>query len=248
MSFSKYQRGFSLIEVAVALFIIALLLGSIMVPLGTQIETRQYDDTQRLLGRVREALIGFAIENGYLPCPDKNAGVGGAGTANDGIEDWDGTASACSATSQGNVPWVTLGIGASDVWGNRLRYQVSANFARRPAAFGLTFSNQATVNICTLQGCPTGSRLVDTNPNAAVAVIISLGKNGYSAINANTGTANPNPPAANTEEQENVTGPATFASRTRTTADSAAGEFDDVVVWISKPVLFNRMVAAGRLP
>jgi hypothetical protein len=29
---------------------------------------------------------------------------------------------------------------------------------------------------------------------------------------------------------------------------STAGEFDDVVTWISKYALFSRMVAAGKLP
>jgi len=29
---------------------------------------------------------------------------------------------------------------------------------------------------------------------------------------------------------------------------STSGEFDDVVVWIPKTTLFNRMVAASKLP
>jgi len=29
---------------------------------------------------------------------------------------------------------------------------------------------------------------------------------------------------------------------------STAGEFDDVVTWLGKYTLFNRMVAAGKLP
>ncbi len=79
-----------------------------------------------------------------------------------------------------------------------------------------------------------------------MAVVISLGKNGLGAINALTGVANPAP--TNADENENLNGPATFASRTMTAADSAAGEFDDIVVWLSKNTLFNRMVAAGKLP
>jgi hypothetical protein len=79
-----------------------------------------------------------------------------------------------------------------------------------------------------------------------VAVVISLGKNGLGAINASTGAANPAPTSA--DENENLNGPSTFASRTLTTAGTAAGEFDDIVIWLSKSVLFNRMVSAGKLP
>src|SRR6185295_584121 len=62
-------RGFTLIEMAVAVFVIALLLGSILVPLTTQVEQRKISDTQRLLDETREALIGFAAANGRLPRP-----------------------------------------------------------------------------------------------------------------------------------------------------------------------------------
>ena len=240
------QHGFTLIELAMAVFIISLLLGSLLLPLTTQVEQRQVNDTEKNLQEIREALIGFALTNGYLPCPDKVTGAG-AGTANDGVEDI--IAGTCVATSEGNLPWVTLGVGASDVWGNRYRYQVSAAFAQRSPAAGGTFSlsSAATINVCTSSGCPTAStRLTGTSPEGAAAIVISLGKNGYSAINATTGTANAAPASA--DENENVTGPSTFVSRTRSAVGAAAGEFDDVVIWISRHTLFNRMVVAGKLP
>ena len=31
-------------------------------------------------------------------------------------------------------------------------------------------------------------------------------------------------------------------------SDVQTSTFDDIVIWISRPVLFNRMVAAGKLP
>jgi len=31
-------------------------------------------------------------------------------------------------------------------------------------------------------------------------------------------------------------------------ADVPSTAFDDILIWISRPILFNRMVAAGRLP
>jgi len=242
------QSGFSLIELAVAMFILVLLLGSILVPLGTQVEQRQISETQKTLEQIQEALVGFAVARGYLPCPDKttSAGAGVAPNApNDGLEDRT-TTGTCVATSEGNVPWVTLGVGNSDVWGNRFRYQVSAAYAQSPPGATFNLSSSATINVCRAAGCPTGTRLTNASPDGAAAIVISLGKNGLGAINANTGTANPTP--SSTDENENLNGPNTFVSRTITTADTTAGEFDDVVVWLSKYTLFSRMIAAGRLP
>jgi len=239
----QIPRGFTLIEIAVAIFIIAILLGSILVPLTTQVEQRQVSDTQKALEEIKEALLGFAVAKGYLPCPDKTT-AGGAGTANDGIEDVD-AAGACVATSQGNVPWATLGVGASDVWGNRFRYQVTPAFSQRAPAAGGSFSlaSVGTINVCTASAC--AARLTAD----AVAIVISLGKNGYMAISANTGIAIPCPPGGcSADEVANETGPGTFVSRTITPAGTAAGEFDDIVTWLSKHTIFNRMVAAGKLP
>jgi len=242
---SGRAAGFTLVEIAIAIFIITLLLGSILVPLTTQVEQRQVSETEKTVVNIKEALVGFAVANGYLPCPDKTTAAG-AGTANDGIEDVN--AGVCVATSQGNVPWVTLGVGTSDVWGNRFRYQVTAAYAQRPPAPGGSFnlSTAATINVCTAGGCPANTRLTAESPDGAVAVVISLGKNGLGAINASTGTTNPAPTSA--DENENVTGPAFFVRRTMTPADAAAGEFDDIVIWLSKHTLFNRMVVAGKLP
>jgi type II secretory pathway pseudopilin PulG len=230
----------------VALVVISLLVGSILAPLVTQVEERQVSDTEKTLAEIREALMMFAVANGYLPCPDKNAGVGGAGTANDGIEDVD-AAGACVATNQGNLPWVTLGGGAADVWGNRFRYQVSPAFAQRAPGAVFNLSSAATIVVCrTVSPCLPANQLTNTSPEGAAAVIISSGRNGYAAINATTGTTNPAPASA--DELENEGGPTNFVSRTRSPVGSAAGEFDDVVTWISKYALFSRMVAAGKLP
>ena len=77
-------------------------------------------------------------------------------------------------------------------------------------------------------------------------VILSYGKNGFGAINSATNT--PNPAPASADEVENTNGDSKFVSRSQTDVNSAAGEFDDIVVWLSSNVLFNRLVAAGKLP
>src|SRR5437762_13518430 len=70
-------KGFSLVELAVALAIIALLLAGALIPLSTQVEVRNVADTQRRIESIREAILGFAQANGRLPCPAYGGTPGG---------------------------------------------------------------------------------------------------------------------------------------------------------------------------
>jgi prepilin-type N-terminal cleavage/methylation domain-containing protein len=257
------ERGFTLVEIAIAIFIITLLLGSILVPLTTQVEQRQVSETQKTLEDIKEALVGHAIAKGYLPCPDRTSGGAGTAwdTANDGVEDYNTGTGVCFSTSlSGNVPWVTLGLGASDPWGNRFRYRVTAAYAQRPLPSPpnppnipplFNLSTAATLGVTTTSG---GTLLTAANPDGAVAVIISHGKNGYGAMNAQTNILRPNPPLANSDESDNQGG-TTYTSRVPTVIATPCGgvgqplcEFDDIVIWMGKYTLFQRMVAAGKLP
>jgi prepilin-type N-terminal cleavage/methylation domain-containing protein len=239
-------RGFTLVEIAVAIFIITILLGSILVPLTTQVEQRQVSETQKMLENIKEALNGHAVAKGYLPCPDRTSGGAGTAndTANDGVEDYNtGTGICFSTTLTGNVPWVTLGLGAMDPWGNRFRYRVHSAYAQRAPAARFNFSTATNLTVTATSG---GTLLTAASPDGAVAVIISHGKNGYGAMNALTNTARPVPTSA--DEVDNSAGGTSYTSRTITPLGSTAGEFDDIVIWLGKYTLFNRMVAAGKLP
>jgi prepilin-type N-terminal cleavage/methylation domain-containing protein len=242
----QIHRGFTLVEIAVAIFIITILLGSILVPLTTQVEQRQVSETQKMLENIKEALIGHAVAKGYLPCPDRTSGGAGTAndTANDGVEDYNtGTGICFSTTLTGNVPWVTLGLGAMDPWGNRFRYRVHSAYAQRAPAARFNFSTATNLTVTATSG---GTLLTAASPDGAVAVIISHGKNGYGAMNALTNTARPVPTSA--DEVDNSAGGTSYTSRTITPLGSTAGEFDDIVIWLGKYTLFNRMVAAGKLP
>jgi len=244
-------RGFTLVEIAIAIFIITILLGSILVPLTTQVEQRQVSESQKMLEDIKEALVGHSIAKGHLPCPDRTSGgTGGTNdTANDGVEDFSGGACIGSISGAGstlravgNVPWQTLGVHAADPWGDRFRYVVDMEFSNRPpSAFGLASS--ADLGVCTSASC--AARLTALAPDGAVAVVISHGRNGYGAINALTGTARPNPTSP--DELDNLGG-STYTSRAITSVGSGAGEFDDIVTWLGKYTIFHRMVAAGKLP
>jgi prepilin-type N-terminal cleavage/methylation domain-containing protein len=219
---NRRDRGFTLIELAIGLVIIAALLGMLMVPLSTQFDQQRYSETQRQLDTMREAVVGFAVATGRLPCPaTPNVAntTAGAGTENCGIV-------------EGVAPWVSLGVPETDAWGRRFTYRVTAAFADAPAAGTLSsFLMTDNGDITITNG---GANIATQIP----AIIVSHGKNGLGAYQQNgtqiAGTVG--------DELQNANNTPTFVSRLN------APDFDDLVVWVSPNVLKTRMVAAGRLP
>ena len=258
--------GFTLIEMAIVLIIITLVVGSALVPLGAQIEQRRRSETQKTLDEIKEALIGYALANNALPCPSRvnTAGIpDGYAIPNSDPTTPPNPNIVCGYdTTQpypqiltGYIPWVTLGVNNHDAWGNLIRYAVDIKFTPTPTPtppyplpatpFSLTTTGNITIQSRNTAGAPT---TISTNIPAAV---LSLGKNGYGALSADF-IAQSSVPASNTDEKQNIaSGSLTYFSRTPAPSGTSAtigGEFDDTVVWISPNILFNRMVAAGKLP
>ncbi|OHC67779.1 MAG: hypothetical protein A2045_07680 [Rhodocyclales bacterium GWA2_65_20] len=230
-------RGFTLTELAVVLVIIALLIGGMMVPLSAQQDMRNRQDTDKALANIRDAILGFAVVNGYLPCPASptvQTGTGGAtcpGAA--GCEARTGTSctSISGGVSYGVMPWATLGLPETDSWGNRYTYAVTATFSDS----GSKFSLSSTSNIDVYSAAPPGGTPLASNGLPVIA--ISHGKNGFGAYTPQ-GTQQSTANAAS-DETENFNGNADFVSNTA---------IDDQLMWISPGVLMNRMVTAGKLP
>lgn len=55
----KCNCGFTLVELAMVLFIVTLLLGAILPPLATQIQQKQIEQTQAQLDEAKEVLFGY---------------------------------------------------------------------------------------------------------------------------------------------------------------------------------------------
>lgn len=244
------QKGFSLIELAIVLAVLALLLGGLLVPLTMQIEQQRIRETQKMLEDAKEAIIGFAIANGRLPCP--------ASISSNGQESFDTAAGGsaangkCSNFFNGFLPAVTLGISpvdangyAVDAWGltqNRIRYAVTTANNNAFTTTGGMAATTMSVLLPDLRVCVTATGTTAANcgtatslANNAIAVVYSLGKN------AATG-------GAGLDEAANLNGDAVFISHTPAASTAANGEFDDLVTWLSPSILFNRMVAAEKLP
>jgi prepilin-type N-terminal cleavage/methylation domain-containing protein len=221
----KSIRGFTLIELAIVLFIITLLLGGVLTPLGQQIAERQTGETRRALESARIALVGYALRQanqaGPLPCPDV--------LNNDGLEDRlaDGK---CVAFT-GNLPWKTLGLAEGDAWGNRLGYAVAADWTISAGRTSVATTSVANdVQICPDKTC--------AQPMSAAAVVLSHGRNGFGASNVG-GTSNLAPTSA--DEVENSNADPRFVMHPPRAADRPGGEFDDLLLPLSPDWLRGRL-------
>ena len=240
---TRWQRGFSLTELAIVLVIVALLIGGMLVPLSAQRDILAANETQRQLAEIRGALLGFAAANGRLPCPASPSVTGVENPAGGGD---------CANQWNGFLPGITLGIGPTDAqgyvldsWNNRIRYAVTASNSNAFTTTNGVKNNWSAALSPDLKVCNSAASITNAGTNSAdcpstdritadeavVAVIISPGKNGGSTPTAAGELANW--PSSNDRVFVN-------------TAQSPS--FDDIVLWLSSNILYNRLIAAGKLP
>lgn len=219
--------GFSLIELAVVLGIVALLSGGLIQGLASQRNYAGQRDAQLQLNGAVETLLAFAMLNGRLPCPAKATLAASDPAA--GRED-------CSLTGgHGVLPWVTLGLAECDPWGRRLSYFAQPQFTaavppEAHAAFSLETPGNARIR-----------EALNADHDSAAdlpAVIVSHGPRGGGAylpqgVREEGGSG---------EENENADADLIFI------AHPPSPDFDDQVAWIIPSLLKSRLVAVGKLP
>jgi type II secretory pathway pseudopilin PulG len=262
---SSVSTGFSLVEIAVVLIIITVLFALLATPLSGQIEARRIEETRKLQESVKEALLGFAVANGRLPCP-------ASGTSN-GIESYctNGTGGCgapllavqphgrCTNPFDGFVPAVTLGVSPVDATGylidawpnaaaSRMRYAVSTDVDANGYSLTRTDGIKARTMAMVVSGpnlivCSTGltAAASATACNAPTQTLAT----GAAAVLLSLGSNGGTPFASLSFDEQNnqsTTPDRVFTSGTPT------GNFDDVVTWLSMNTLFGRMVQAGKLP
>lgn len=237
-------EGFTLVEIAVVLVIVAILLAGIVPTLSSQMEQKNRNETKKKLEEIKEALIGYAVINGRLPCPAAPNTTGVEAFASGG----NASNGNCANFWNGFVPASTLGLTGLDSagyivdgWNNRIRYAVTTSNANAfttsiTSTTGMTLSGMnPDLVVCptastSSTSCSAGSPLTTSAP----VVIYSTGPNGSSGGTSADEAENPNPNSADNDR--------VFASH------DAGPNFDDLVVWLSLNTLLNRMVAAGKLP
>lgn len=253
----KNQTGFSLVELSIVILIMGLLLGGLMMPLSMQRENARLRDAREQLQSVRSAIEGFALVNGYLPCP--------ATPASDGVAAPSG--GACAA-QHGFVPATTLAMNGQrntdnlllDPWGSPLRYSVSSSDANSDGTWDFVTAGemrvvtmailQPDISVCSTASGSSPTACASTNvtlTQQAPMVLYSLGKDWSSFTSAdqleNVG-ANVGGGASGSTYQ--VAADDVFVVRGK--SDLGGSEFDDLVVWLSSNRLYGRLVDAGHLP
>lgn len=235
------QLGFSLIELALSMLILALVLGALLRPIASQIEQHKYQQTEKDLEEIRQALYGFAMANGRLPRP--------AVSELDGREAAQcGDVPACS----GFVPYATLGVARADAYGKLYMYSVTRRFTESTPR--LSFADEGAWTIQTRMDSDPG-RLVNL-AEKIVVVVRSFGARNFGRSVHGSNLANDS--VTNVDETFN-SGIAsggdplkslTFRYRLPSTLENAAygGPFDDQMIWIPTSLYMRQMVQAGRLP
>ena len=255
----RRTAGFSLVEMAMVLLIVGLLLAGLVPTISSQIEQRHRSETQKALDETKEALVGFAIASARLPCPASSTSNGqesfctsatGACVATTTVQ----SHGKCSNYYNGFVPVASLGITPvdeqgymRDSWNNRIRYAVASNTVNAidnalTSANGIknaTMSEIADADLLYICASSVGINVSDCGTalklsSKAPALAYSTGKNGATGGASGDELANPNPNSSNNDK--------VFVSHDQTSS------FDDTVIWLSPNILFNRMVAAGKLP
>lgn len=238
MSSVMKRTGFSLVEMAVVLTIVGLLMAGLLPMISGQMEQQHRTETRKQMQEISGTILGYAASQSTprLPCP-ANPSIATGGT-NAGISD-------CTL-SVGVIPWVTLGTSETDAWGRRFTYAIASSVS---GTFGSSFTLNSTGNLDIYNSsggsCPSTNCVADN----MAAVIISHGVNGCGAyltsgspltIAAGDGSGS-DCGNAGADQFANTDG-TPFVSRDEGTS------YDDIVVWISPNILFNRMVSAGKLP
>ncbi|MER2539248.1 MAG: prepilin-type N-terminal cleavage/methylation domain-containing protein [Azonexus sp.] len=230
-------RGFTLTELTIVLIIISLLLGGMLMPLSAQRDLRANSETQDLLNEINNSLMGFAIANGYFPCP--------AISSSNGLEDRAVLTLICNK-DYGILPWTTLGVKPTDSWGRLFYYRASPNFSSGSPGTKFSYLSGRDITIKTRNTAGVLTNL--SNTNDIPIAFFSTGKNGYWGTQQDAAGKNPDSLGINDDEDTNSGNMKILISRENSPDTSPGGEFDDLVAWISPGIIFAKMTAAGRLP
>ena len=233
-----YEKGFTLIELAIVLLIIGLLSKNRLEPIAFAQERQRYSKSYSNLQFIKESLLAHVVATGTLPCPISANKPSGANT------------SIVCNVDQGGIPAAILGIAGAvnehgallDEWGRDYLYAVS--LSSHPAEGDqhlpdwTTVGEASAVGIANLRGslalcmratavsCPMNQ----VRANELAFVVVSNGRKISQAA----------------RETENSDGDNIFVVAEYSIEGSTA--FDDQVVWSSAQEVMYWMLRAAWLP
>ncbi len=262
-------NGFSLVELAIVIFVVGILLTAGLKLLSVRVNTAQIEATTTHQEAIKQALISYLGKHKRLPCP--NTAANGALPA-----------PLPPCLSSGIVPYAELGLDRSTVldgWENYFTYVLTPNpistllppkmpATLPPYTTAWTYSYHPSINISPLTTNPfqafwpansTGGVTVSDGVNTianpalatgAVLALISHGRNGYGATNVKLGINDAS--AAGADEIQNITpliapGNLSVIKRDATDSTTAGGAFDDMVLALSAREIISPLVLDGSI-
>ncbi len=265
----RRQSGFSLIELAIGLTILALAAVGLTAAIGKLTEQRKLVETRTIVEDARDALLRYVATSGRLPCPAIAASNGQESVA--GVV---GGVVTCTAES-GFLPAVTLGLTGLDANGlltdgwrdgagtaagthlRALRYAITslnapvANALTSPslgAAGSLTRRIDVQAAIDAGQGlfvCRSAAG-IGAGVNRCGAAANTLAQNAAAAI-WSQGINGNSPGDYSGDENQNagLPVPRVLISRDYAPLDAVGGNFDDIVTWVAYPEVADRLLRGG---
>ncbi|MFO1434924.1 MAG: prepilin-type N-terminal cleavage/methylation domain-containing protein [Gammaproteobacteria bacterium] len=225
-------HGFTLVEIAIALLIISIMISGVLGSTRIFLEQRDAQQTSQQLEQIVEALYGYALTHGYLPCPTTE---GNPKATTYGAEDARDAAGRCPTLgADGFLPWKTLGLTEPhDAWGSPrqdaaspwlgyFRYRVAPEFSSSAAPIRLS-TEQSSSAFLRVRDEIDSADLTDVKgrpPQAPVAIVYSTGPDRI--------------PNGRNADYDLI-----YQGGTRTE------KFDDMTVWIGRPALLAKLVSAG---
>jgi prepilin-type N-terminal cleavage/methylation domain-containing protein len=267
----RRASGFTLVELAIVMAIVAFLLAGLMFTLSAQTEQRSNEETRRRLELARELVLAFVVVNGRLPCPARSTSAGAEArdtTTGDcisgGVQDFYGGTLSSGATG-GLLPAQTIGFQqvdssgfAVDAWQNRIRYAVARTVTGctgtpvGPPYFVHAANLKSNGIACQpndLLVCKSAAGITSSTCGGAANQVMSQSL--VVAIFFSTGKNGANG-SAGADEAANLNGAGitdpVFIYHTPSSSSATYGEFDDQMIWITVGELYGRLIAAGRLP
>lgn len=265
----RRASGFSLIEIAVVLFIVGIVLTATITALNSLSIGAREKSTRTKQEAIKSALSTFLVRNNRLPCPaDIKIATGGLqngveaatpGTCTEvNLGGVNSSGAAPNVVKTGAIPWASLGLpeeASLDASGNRFTYQVMANATNLNAdtvsgMLGAISIHSAGLGVA--GAAPAGNQINDCsvapstyNPCGAVAVIVSHGVNGFGAYT----TAGQQVPIPGTvignDERENANGDNRFVIKSYSDIDT--NPYDDIVLAITAGDFLTPLAASGTL-
>jgi type II secretory pathway component PulJ len=249
------RAGYTLLELALALVVIAFLTVAMAMPLAAQVQLRRADETRRRLDDARDVLLAFAATHARLPCP--------ASVTSRGEESFEAGADAsdgrCDHFTDGFLPAAALGLSPLDADGflrdawesrdNRVRYAVYGGTINGVAQALTRTNGMQAAGLAALgaQGhylfvCASGAL---AGPGGCGPASNQLTRRAAFVLLA-PGADAASVPRPGSDEARNLAGDGTFVSHE--SSDDPVQPFDDLVQWTAVHLVVHRLIAAGRLP